>query len=151
MKSRLTVPASAFIVLCTVFSAASPASASGLSYDRTDPAMTGCAGSSLSIATYPLLNYFDGTPMGSMEVRYSSSCKTNWVRVNNYEYGMSATKYIERDAGSGLPRAQDLTNDKATGWSYGMQLYGPGCIHVQGMILTSTGNMIAETDYILLC
>lgn len=122
-----------------------PASAHPL--DNTDPAATGC--SSGSSAIYGKTIYSGGTAIGLMEVRYSPSCGTNWVRVNNYGYYPRAGKLIYV-APSG---AYTYTGDSYVGWSYGLQVYAPGstCIHVEGTIRNSSDAVVGTTGVIQLC
>jgi hypothetical protein len=91
--------------------------------------------------------------MGEVEVMYSPHCVTNWVRVYitpGQGFVLTALKYIERPAGNGLPYKDNTVEDTATGWSYGMQLYAPGCIWVEGMIVTPA-SMAAESGMQYLC
>jgi hypothetical protein len=143
--SKLAIGA---VLALAVQFAATPAYATGTSYDGTDPATTGCANSARVIWSTQLYNYtVPGDDMGEMEVMYSPTCVTNWVRIYinpGQGYTLTASKWIERPAGNGLPEKDITTNDTATGWSYGMQVYAPGCIYVQGMILTPVA-MAAES------
>lgn len=118
-----------------------PASAHPL--DGTDPAGTGCASGSVVIYSQALINGFDNSRIGTMEVRYSPTCGTNWVRVDNW-LGYNAHKTIFIVGG-----ASDDEDDWGPGWSYGMQIYAPGstCIYAYAHIddgftvLASTGNV----------
>jgi hypothetical protein len=116
---------------------AAPAHA-GTNWDYTNPATTGCATGSYAIASYPIKVNFTGATVGTLEVRWSPSCQTNWVRVNN-TIGGSSYKYILRYAGPGYNSAVETEWDSGTGWSYSMQLYAPGCIEVYGDIYGPNG------------
>jgi hypothetical protein len=110
-------------------------------YDYTDPAQTGCAASAVTIWAKDLRHPVSGAVTGRMEVRYSTACETNWVRINNYVNGASARKIIQRyrtnaPGGGSVEFAEDNTVDTYYGWSYGLQFYAPAwvCVAVGGVI-----------------
>ncbi|WP_329171335.1 DUF2690 domain-containing protein [Streptomyces sp. NBC_01477] len=115
--------------------------ATGSQYDYTDPAATGCSGNAITYWSKNLLNPANGAVTGVVELRYSRTCQTNWVRVNNYVGGAVAEKIIVRPRtllpqGGSLDYAQDVTDDALTGYSYGLQFYAPAgvCVEVGGVI-----------------
>ncbi|MEO8095646.1 MAG: DUF2690 domain-containing protein [Pseudolysinimonas sp.] len=129
---------------------ASPAQATnGYGYDGTNPATTGCATGSYAIGSWPIKVNGTGATVGTMEVRYSPRCGTNWVRVNNTLAGYQALKYISRAS----PWAEQGEIDAATGWSYGMQYYAPGstCVDVSGQIFRPSGGVNAWSGDHLVC
>lgn len=112
-----------------------------LQYDYTDPAQRGCSTSAVTIWAKDLRHPATGAVTGRMEVRYSTACQTNWVRVNNYVNGATAHKTIQRyrthaPEGGSVPFASDTTADTYFGWSYGLQFYAPSwvCVAVGGVI-----------------
>lgn len=139
-------------VTCLGLTATSAQAADGTAYDGTDPAVTGCANSAITIATRAVRTY-SGAQVGTLEVRYSRDCKTNWVRMyNTVGGGAVAVKQITRPrqnlaAGGGVPYFTQAERDAVTGWSYGMQAYAPAgvCIYFSGQIMSSSGSMIANT------
>jgi len=132
---------------------AAPASAlSGTQYDGTDPAATGCATGSIVIYSADAWEGVYNTVEGTVEVRYSPSCGTNWVRVYNANASDGVThKWIERQAQGSLPYFSETETDYGTGWAYSMQVYAPGstCISVGGSIVT--GPWVASSGTHLLC
>jgi hypothetical protein len=125
---------------------------SGTGYDGTDPASTGCANGSTLIYSQDLHINGNGAKVGVMEVRYSPTCGTNWVRVQNLGTTDAVSKkYILREAQGSLPRFEQGIPDTYVGWSYGNQVYAPGatCIWVQGGLVT--GAWTAWSDYRQLC
>ena len=144
MKSRTTLLAvGAAIALLT--GAVAPV-ASAAPYDGSNPATTGCANTAVVVATANVVNPQNGAITGVAELRYSTSCQTNWVRVNNYVSGATAIKNINRLASSGYGAFSQSETDSVTGWSYGMQAYAPGatCISWGGFI-TLNGQQIGST------
>ncbi|WP_181361997.1 DUF2690 domain-containing protein [Streptomyces sp. MA5143a] len=73
--------AAAFATAFTV-QGASPAHAAS-PYDGADPAATGCASNAKTLASAPL--YLPGTTsqVGTIEMRYSNTCLTQWIRVQS--------------------------------------------------------------------
>lgn len=145
MKSQLRRLALfvAAVVSALCLTTALPASAAPPygQYDYTDPAQTGCSASAITIWSKDLRHPVSGVVNGRMEVRYSTVCETNWVRVNNYVNGASARKIIQRyrthaPNGGTVEFAEDNTVDTYFGWSYGLQFYAPSwvCIAVGGVI-----------------
>lgn len=137
-----------------------PAMAAGgfAPYDDTDPAVTGCSTGATTIASYPIKTPANAV-VGTLEVRYSSACDTNWVRVNNTVSGTSATKYIGRyrtylPAGGTIAFLSTYAIDAGLGWSYGNQVGGASiaCIDVLGEIVdSSTLAVIATSGTHTLC
>ncbi|QDY11158.1 DUF2690 domain-containing protein [Micromonospora sp. HM134] len=127
----------------------------GSGYDYTDPAQTGCSATGITIWSKELRHPATGTVNGVMELRYSTACETNWVRVNNYIPGAAATKIITRPrvhapAGGSLEYATDSTTDVYYGWSYGLQFYAPSwvCVDV-GAVLTLNNAVIGSNGQAL--
>jgi hypothetical protein len=122
---------------------AAPATAHPL--DNTDPG-AGCATGSQVIKTTPIVSDFTSAQIGTMEVRYSPSCGTNWVRVNN-SIGYNAHKSIFIVGG-----ASDDADDWGPGWSYGMQIYAPGstCVYVSAQI-DDGDTVLGQTGNIQIC
>ncbi|RAN97440.1 hypothetical protein GAR05_03560 [Micromonospora saelicesensis] len=117
----------------------------GNGYDYTDPAQTGCSATGITIWSKELRHPATGAVNGVMELRYSTACETNWVRVNNYVNGAAARKIIVRPrvhapAGGSLEYAEDSTVDVYHGWSYGLQVYAPSwvCVDVGAVLIDGT-------------
>lgn len=152
---RLTLGVLAAALL--VGASALPASAtSGTGFDNTNPAAGPdyCATGSVPIKTVNLYANGVGPLVGYMEVRYSSKCGTNWVRVYNIGTSDARSKtYIQRPAQGSLPASVPISSDDSYpgGWAYGYQLYAGGatCIYVQGGLTTSAWT--ASSGYLYLC
>jgi hypothetical protein len=111
---------------------------SGTGYDGTDPQATGCAASAeLAPGTIVQPIFHGTTKVGTVELRYSTSCHTAWARVyyvGSY-YGSSSWvgTGIHRASGSPMPKNYDYFDgscntfchdyvSSGTG-SYGYQIY----------------------------
>jgi hypothetical protein len=135
------------------------AAAIGSPYDYSNPQTTGCAADGQSIASYPIRSTVTNAVVGTLEVRYSPSCDTNWVRANNTVPGATVHKYIERHrthlpTSGTLPYASQTESDTALGWSYGMQFGGAAiaCVGVGAWFTDSSGAIIATAGpMITLC
>lgn len=113
---------------------------SGYGYDGTNPATTGCANSSYAIWSTPIKTS-NGQQVGTLEVRYSTACGTNWVRMqNNSPAPLVSVKSIERRTS---PRFWETESDyPSQGWTYSMQVYAPGstCVYVGGALVGAPGS-----------
>jgi len=146
MTAAVLTAAAVAVIPAGVAQAAPP----GIGLDNSDPAVTGCSTSAITYWSKNLLNPATGAVNGTVELRYSRSCETNWVRVNNYVGGATAQKTLVRlrtnaPSGGSVPYGQDVTSDTVTGWSYGMQLYAPSWVCVEvGAVITLNGQVIAS-------
>lgn len=138
---RAVVAALVAVATCFVSGVQASAAPPYLQYDYTDPAQTGCSATGVTIWAKDLTHPVTGAVTGRMELRYSTACETNWVRINNYVNGASARKIIQRyrtnaPGGGSVEFAQDNTVDTYYGWSYGLQFYAPSwvCVAVGGVI-----------------
>ncbi|UGT61794.1 hypothetical protein [Nocardia asteroides] len=79
-----------------------------------------------------------------VDLYYSNSCQTNWIRVRENPAGGDARKTIWADGQPGPP-IDDV--DPGTGSSYSRQVYAPGatCIHFQVHLNYPDGRHYAET------
>ena len=90
-------------------------------YDGKDPAATGCNVNASKIATRPVKNRYTGQQVATVEVYYSWSCQSNWIRVSNNPYGGETVKNIFSDLGGGNSEV-----DCGYASSYSMMVYAPG-------------------------
>jgi hypothetical protein len=145
-------------VAATVILAATPASAAPYDpYTDTNPATTGCSADAITIATRSIRNA--QATYGTMEVRYSPACGTNWVRavmsVQTSSY--TVTKGIRRPSsqpdghGGWLAYYENYEPDPAVGTSFGMQVYAPGntCIAAMSTVTDANGQLIALTGSVI--
>lgn len=86
--------------------ASAPASAAPY-YDGADPIASGCAGSAITLWSANNPRY------GYVEVRYSTTCRTEWVRVTK-EWGLGG--YFAVDAGRG-PQVRALGKAERQAWT----------------------------------
>lgn len=122
-------------------------------YTGSSPATTGCQADAVTIATRPI-NSQQAT-YGTMEVRYSPSCGTNWVRavISTPVAGNTVTKGIRRLSsqpdghGGWLGYYEDYETDPAVGASFGMQVYAPGstCVFASSVVKDASGQIVAFT------
>ncbi|MGZ2362149.1 YjfA family protein [Streptomyces sp. 372A] len=85
---RTAVIAVASAALATGFTG----SASAASYDGQDPISSGCSASAITAASRAL--YAKGAQVGTVELRYSTACRTTWVRV--FSDGPNFGGYVNR-------------------------------------------------------
>lgn len=133
---------------------AAPASAAVVDGDNgSDPQTTGCSTSGITVATWPL--FVQGQQWATVELRYSTSCQTNWIRVTRTGAGRvgSVIKTITRPKtylpqGGALPYFSQTEVDPASySTSYGMQVYAPGhmCVVASATLTDGSGVVVAAT------
>ena len=131
----------------------SPAHAlTGRGYDNTDPSKSydgkpACNQNASRIKTYPFKDDFSGAtvPNATLEVYYSSSCGTNWLRVvnNNALYGGSIYQEIKSTAG-GRETERDFGS---VGSYYSMQVYAPGTTRIDFRAILSNEGRSAHVGW----
>lgn len=131
------------------------AAQSGYALDGTNPGTAAgryCANGSYAIWSTNIYAYKTGQLAMYVEVRYSPSCGTNWVRTHNYISAGTSAKTIQRKA---APSFYENELDTGYGWSHSMQVYAPGatCVTVQVSLINynSVGGVIANTPTVTLC
>ncbi|MFF3752548.1 DUF2690 domain-containing protein [Streptomyces sp. NPDC002018] len=137
----------------TVLSTAPAAAAPYDPYTDTNPQTTGCAADAFTIGTRQIRS--PQAVYGTMEVRYSPACGTNWVRaVMSVPDGTSTvTKGIRRPSsqpdgqGGWLGFYENYATDPGVGSSFGMQVYAPGttCVMAMAVVRNASGQAIAYT------
>ncbi|MEU3567873.1 DUF2690 domain-containing protein [Kitasatospora sp. NPDC036755] len=113
-SARRKTAASALAVLaCTIgltLGGTSQAQAAG-SYDGKDPQSTGCSNNSTTLSSAPLKTSA-GDRIGTIEMRYSPSCLTQWIRVYS-----QVTNCSGQPCGNGAKIHRTAsTSDGGTGW-----------------------------------
>ncbi|HWJ62357.1 MAG TPA: DUF2690 domain-containing protein [Acidimicrobiales bacterium] len=103
---------------------ASPANA--LAYDYTDPATTGCSATAITVASTAVIDSRNGANVGTVELRWSTACKTNWARVTRTDGQNALWSNVTVTRAS----TSDTTTFSAQGYSsiYSDQLYGQGYV-----------------------
>ncbi|MEU1889640.1 DUF2690 domain-containing protein [Streptomyces pristinaespiralis] len=81
-KTPAMVFAAAACVTGLMVTGASPAHAAG-PYDGADPAATGCSSNARTLASAPLYRPGSTSQVGTIEMRYSNTCMTQWIRVHS--------------------------------------------------------------------
>lgn len=134
----VAVVATAVLLILTGIGTAS----AGPEHHGTDPAATGCNQNGHLAATRSLETEL-GEVVGQVQVFYSDSCHTNWIRLENNPAGGAAEKVIWSDGQPG--RFTDT--DYGSGSSYSKQVYAPGdtCVRFQVHLKYPDGRHYAET------
>jgi hypothetical protein len=118
------------LAMCAVTSAQAEGASGGSNYyDGKDPAATGCNVNASQIATRPIRDVNNGQQVASIQIFYSWSCATNWIRVTGNPYGGNATKFIESSLGG-----WNSEWDPGYGSSYSMMVYAPGMTQIDGYV-----------------
>ncbi len=112
----------------------------GPQHHGTNPATTGCANGSQAIASHPVRDASGGV-VTNVEVRYSPSCGTNWVRLYNPVPNTTAHKFIRTSGGAWLPDEADYGQV----WSYSMQVYAPGSTCIEYSVTIENASYQANT------
>jgi hypothetical protein len=130
-------------------------SCSGAGCNGKDPAATGCNQNAYLAKRYPFYDkygiilspYSSSTPY--MDIYYSRSCGTNWIRVTNNPYGGTTYKEIQVATPNGFLETE---SDWGYGSSYSMMVYAPGstAIRVWSRVKNTSNVTQATTDYILM-
>ncbi|MGW4160435.1 DUF2690 domain-containing protein [Streptomyces sp. NPDC004788] len=87
-------------------------SAQAATYDGWDPASSGCGG--ISTVSSAAMTDPHGNHLGTLELRYSSGCRTTWARITmDYTQGACGTS----SAGIACPKAWIIRNSDGTSYS----------------------------------
>lgn len=97
-------------------------------YDNKDPASTGCNQNASQIGTRPVKDLANGSTVATIQIFYSWSCRTNWIRVTGNPYGGPTVKYIQSSLGGWNSESDDHGNTA----SYSMMVYAPGTTSISG-------------------
>jgi hypothetical protein len=151
--AKRALAVSAILTSVVALSATTAVAAPNDPYTGTSPQTTGCAADAVTIGTRPIRSA--QAVYGTMEVRYSPSCQTNWVRavMTVSDGANTVTKGIRRP--SGQPDGQggwlgfyeNHETDAAVGSSFGMQVYAPGstCVTAMAVVRNASGQAVAFT------
>jgi hypothetical protein len=116
-----------------------PFAASDGACDDHDPAATGCADATSITVTDANITDSSGNIIGYVEVRYSSTCKTNWGRVTGLGAYAAAIKQTTTCRGAAGQYADSGCTDTDTGVEatrFSDQLYAPSeCVSVVGTLI----------------
>ncbi|SKB03262.1 Protein of unknown function [Agreia bicolorata] len=141
-----TILTTTLLALTMTLGAAMPASASPADHGR-DPSVgyggaAPCNSNASRIGSRPVENEY-GQTVATVDIYYSYSCQTNWIRVSGNPAGGNTVKDIRTAGGSWLPTEIDY----GSGSSYSMQVYAPGtsCINFQVHLYYPSGASYGET------
>lgn len=145
MILSVVTPAGSYAVSC-----------SGNGCNGKDPAATGCNQNAYLAKRFPFYDnygiilspYSSSTPY--MDIYYSRSCGTNWVRVTNNPYGGTTYKEIQSLNSNNTAKYTETESDWGYGSSYSMMVYAPGTTHIRAWAkVSNTSNAAkARTDFI---
>ena len=159
-RTLLSIAGVASVIALTMVGGPALAASGIAPYDNTDPSSTGCSSGATTIASYPINDTVTGAVVGTLEVRYSSTCDTNWVRTSNTVTGTTSNKYIDRIStfnpgppATGYAFDSQSDADPGVGSSYGFQLGGAStsCNHVGAWFTDSSNVIVATSGSHLLC
>jgi hypothetical protein len=107
---------------------------SGYGCDDQDPIATGCSAGSYTVTSAPVT--LGGTSYGTVELRWSPTCQTNWSRVTVTAGGSNPSGWWrDADVERQSPYAYDGFSYNGAGSPiYGDMLYAPGCAEAYGAI-----------------
>jgi len=101
-------------------------------YDGADPAATGCASNAKTLASAPLYLPNTTSQVGTIEMRYSNTCLTQWIRVYSNTTRCSGEPCrnkaeITRPAGSDGPALTVGRGNVAAGepYQWSLMVYTP--------------------------
>lgn len=142
MKTRILISTAAALAGVGLATAVGAPASAAPSHHLTDPVGTGCAANTSTIAKFAMTNDQSGMHITDLEVRYSPSCQTNWIRVNNpYPAGVVNVNTV-----IGLDGSRDLGmgSSSGTGYQWSQQVYAPGrkCVYVTAT-LADRGRIVA--------
>ncbi len=149
---RILILAVAVLFLIASLGLVSPATVnaatcSGSGCNGKDPVVTGCTASAYLAKQFPIRRVSDGTVVSGvyLQVYYSNTCGTNWVRVNKNPYCGKVVKVIDVAKVDGY---HEVETDTTCGASYSMQVYAPGSTPVQvyAKLYDTAGRVKAGTD-----
>lgn len=120
----------------------SPHAEAAAAYDGKSPVSTGCMN-----GAYPA---WQGSvwrggygEIGWVQVMYSPSCKTNWVRSKSYigsvRQSKEITRYLSPQNHWGYFREKEV--DNYAGWTYSMMVYAPGSTPVSFSVVFTQGSI----------
>ncbi len=108
---------------------------SGYGCDHLDPVATGCSAGSTTVTSAAIGG------VGTVELRWSPTCQTNWSRVTIAAGGANPSGFWRyADIYRQSPAAHDYFDFNGNGSPvYGNMLYAPGCAWASGTIQNAGG------------
>lgn len=129
---------------------ASAVTCSGHGCDGKDPIYTGCNQNAYLAKEYIMKDRYGIAIWDKVQVYYSRSCGTNWVRVTGNPYGGATYKMIQSLNPNGTVMYNETETDYGYGSSYSMMVYAPGStpVRLYGKVFDTAGNAQAWSDTI---
>lgn len=118
MKKLMYFPVILMLLICSIFTGVTSASATVT--EGRDPQAAGCSADAYSVASWPMYQN-SGVYFGSVELRYSPKCGTNWLRgvvTDAVHFNMSLLIYGP--------------TQQAQGFSYGYSSFWSGMVSAPG-------------------
>lgn len=127
--------ASLMAVAGVVLGGAVPAQA----YSSNDPVASGCYRDAYTIAAWGMYNSKYGEYQGSIALRASPSCGTNWLSISSNVYGNRIFGGIQALSANGQSAGRAAYD---VGSTYTDMVYAPGhtCVNVYGYIIDNATN-----------
>jgi hypothetical protein len=126
------------IVPAMIATPAYAATCSGYGCDYKDPIATGCNAGSYTVTSASIT--YQGVNYGTVELRWSPTCQTNWARTT------VGSSYLGKERWASVYRQTPYATAQ---WHYtgpgnpiyGNMLYAPGCAEAEGNVWISSGNI----------
>jgi hypothetical protein len=83
LLSCLVMTGATATVVAATTSPALAATCSGNGCNGTDPQATGCSANAITLSSARMITIRSGGDVGSIEMRYSRTCRTQWIRVTS--------------------------------------------------------------------
>ncbi|GAA5226976.1 DUF2690 domain-containing protein [Paeniglutamicibacter antarcticus] len=128
--------ATTLIAVGVTLGASMPAQANPI-YRGGDPLSTGCSNGAYTLTSWGLYNSKYGQYQGSVELRYSPKCGTNWIRVTSNTPGNQVSGQILTNYGAygSYRQGSGATfNNPGTLWSAMVEAPGNACVYVSATI-----------------
>lgn len=144
------VAAASVVGAVTVPAVSAEASTTLLPWQRegADPQSSGCAADAITVARYPIESPVDASTLTYLDVRYSPSCGTNWLRMVEPQPLVGDGIQFEIEAGSNLPSPQPYDSDAASSDNGAGQAGHNGTTWWSGMTYAPGGTCITIDAYI---
>jgi hypothetical protein len=110
-------------------------------YTGSDPLASGCAADAYTVASWGVYNSKYGQYQGTVELRASPSCGTNWARITSTVAGNRIFTGIQVVSGGyGGQSTGRAAYDVSTTWTD--MVYAPGhtCVNVYAYIIDNATN-----------
>lgn len=116
-------------VRCRITSARTPLNSSGQAHQKEEE---GCSNGSVTIDGRDIRDPHSGAVVGTVELRYSRACQTNWVRMTRLCRNERRLEAYLRDESGNMIAMTRLEVDPPHVYGYGAMWYAPtGEVRVQ--------------------